>query len=39
MQQIEAVREFVKNKKSVVFGEQENNLLAQIESYNMVKQN
>lgn len=38
MKQIEAVDSFASNKKSVIFGTQQNNLLAQIESFNMVKQ-
>jgi hypothetical protein len=36
MHKIDAVASFANNNKSVVFGDQGNNLLAQIESYNMV---
>jgi regulator of protease activity HflC (stomatin/prohibitin superfamily) len=36
LQKIEAVSSFANNNKAVVFGDQGNNLLAQIESYNMV---
>jgi DNA-binding FrmR family transcriptional regulator len=39
LQQIEAVKSFIQNKNSVVFGEQANNLLAQLETYKMVSQN
>lgn len=37
MQQIDAVHSFANNNKSVIFGDQKDNLLAQLESYNMVK--
>uniref|UniRef100_A0A7S3CTK9 Band 7 domain-containing protein n=1 Tax=Strombidium rassoulzadegani TaxID=1082188 RepID=A0A7S3CTK9_9SPIT len=36
LRQIEAINSFVENKNSIIFGEQKNNLLAQIESFNMV---
>ena len=36
MRKIDAVSSFAKNKKSVIFGDQKSNLLAQLESYNMV---
>ena len=36
MQKIDAVNSFASNKNSVIFGEQGNNLLAQVETYNMV---
>ena len=37
MAKIDAVGAFASNKNSVVFGEQGNNLMAQVETYNMVK--
>ena len=37
MAKIEAISSFAANKNSVIFGEQGNNLLAQVETYNMVK--
>ena len=36
MRKIDAVNSFANNNKSVIFGDQGNNLMAQIESYNMV---
>jgi len=36
MRKIDAVNSFAENKNSVIFGDQGNNLMAQIESYNMV---
>jgi hypothetical protein len=36
MQKIEAISSFASNKNSVIFGEQGNNLMAQVETYNMV---
>lgn len=37
LKKIDAVNSFANNKNSVIFGDQGNNLLAQIESYNMVR--
>lgn len=39
MRKIDAVNAFANNNKSVIFGDQGNNLMAQIESYNMVNSN
>ena len=36
MSKLDSVNEFSQNKNSVVFGTQSNNLLAQIETFNMV---
>jgi len=36
MSKMDAVNTFSKNKNSVIFGTQSNNLLAQVETYNMV---
>jgi hypothetical protein len=36
MRKIDAVDAFSQNKNSVIFGEQGNNLMAQVETYNMV---
>lgn len=36
MAKIDAVSAFAQNKNSVVFGDQGNNLMAQVETYNMV---
>lgn len=36
LRKIDAVSSFAENKSSVVFGDQGNNLLAQVESYKMV---
>ena len=36
MRKIDAVDAFAKNNNSVIFGEQGNNLMAQVETYNMV---
>lgn len=36
LKKIDAVNSFANNKKSVIFGDQGNNLMAQIASYNMV---
>ena len=36
MAKIDAVSSFANNKNTVVFGEQANNLMAQVETYNMV---
>ena len=36
MAQVSAVESFAANKNTVVFGSQNNNLLAQVESFNMV---
>lgn len=37
MQKIDAVNAFAHNSQSVIFGDQKNNLLAQVETYNMVR--
>lgn len=37
MRKIDAVNSFADNKNSVIFGDQKNNLLAQVETYNMVR--
>jgi len=36
MRKIDAVDAFAQNNKSVIFGEQGNNLMAQVETYKMV---
>lgn len=36
MRKIDAVDAFTKNPNTVIFGEQGNNLMAQVETYNMV---
>jgi hypothetical protein len=36
MSRMDAVDHFAKNKQSVIFGAQQNNLLAQVETFNMV---
>jgi len=35
MRKIDAVDAFAQNRNTVIFGEQGNNLMAQVESYNM----
>jgi len=37
MRKIQAVESFAKNKNSVISGDQSGNLLAQVETFNMVK--
>ena len=37
MQRMDAVSSFARNNKSVVFGDQGQNLLAQVESFNMAQ--
>jgi len=37
MRKIDAIDSFASNKNSVIFGEQGGNLMAQVESYKMVK--
>jgi len=36
MRKIDAVDAFASNSKTVIFGEQSNNLMAQVETYKMV---
>jgi len=37
MRKIDAIDSFASNKNSVIFGEQGGNLMAQVESYKMIK--
>jgi len=39
MRKIDAIESFANNKNSVIFGEQGGNLMAQVETYNMVNKN
>jgi hypothetical protein len=36
MRKIDAIEAFANNKKSVIFGEQGGNLMAQVETYKMI---